>query len=295
VQNGTSGVLAVRKQTRRWATLPPQRTGGGGTGASFSTIDLGLASVDPVVKALTDQQAETAIVLDGVTIAEADRATRCIGWSVADVLLHLAQSDEMAIASLTNGFGAAAVDNTSGWGGGTSVDESVAVMVDRERGAPFEDVSNRWRLAAAGLVATLGAMDLSTRVPWVAGNLSARTLATTRMSETWIHTQDIADAIGVDLVPSDRLKLIARLAWRTLPYAFHSSGLTMTGPVAFRLIGPSGERWEFVPDEPEVTTISGSAVDLCAVAARRIDSAATTLVGEGPDVADVLALVRTYA
>ena len=96
-------------------------------------------------------------------------------------------------------------------------------------------------------------------------------------------------------MPSDRLKLIARLAWRTLPYAFHSSGLTMTGPVAFRLIAPSGERWEFVPDEPEVTTISGSAVDLCAVAARRIDPAATTLVGEGPDVADVLALVRTYA
>jgi uncharacterized protein (TIGR03084 family) len=254
-----------------------------------------LADVDAVVRALTDQQAETAIVLDGVTIAEADRATRCIGWSVADVLLHLAQSDEMAIASLTDGFGAAAVDNTSGWGGGTSVDESVAVMVERERGAPFEDVLNRWRLAADGLVATLGGMDLSTRVPWVAGNLSARTLATTRLSETWIHTQDIADAIGVDLVPSDRLKLIARLAWRTLPYAFHSSGLTMTGPVAFRLIGPSGERWEFVPDEPEATTISGSAVDLCAVAARRIDPAATTLAGEGPDVADVLALVRTYA
>ena len=251
--------------------------------------------MDPVVKALTDQQAETTIVLEGVTIAEADGATRCIGWSVADVLLHLAQSDEMAIVSLTDGFGAAAVDSTSGWGGGTSVDESVAVMVERERGAPFGDVVNRWRLAAAGLVATLGGMDLSTRVPWVAGNLSARTLATTRMSETWIHTQDIADAIGVDLVPSDRLKLIARLAWRTLPYAFHSSGLTMTGPVAFRLIGPSGERWEFIPDEPEATTITGSAVDLCAVAARRIDPAATTLAGEGPDVADVLALVRTYA
>ena len=245
--------------------------------------------------ALTEQQAETAILLDGVTIAEAGNATRCIGWSVADVLLHLAQSDEMAIASLTDGFGVVAVDNTSGWGGGTSVDESVALMLERERGVPFEDVLNRWRMTAARLVAVLGGMDLSTRVPWVAGNLSARTLATTRLAETWIHTEDIADAVGVELVPSDRLKLIARLAWRTLPYAFHSSGLTMTGPVAFRLIGPSGEQWEFVPDQPEVTTISGSAVDLCALAARRIDPAATALAGQGPDVADVLALVRTYA
>src|ERR1035438_2539352 len=70
-----------------------------------------------------------------------------------------------------------------------------------------------WFLAGAH-VAPLGGMDLATRVPWVAGNLSARTLATTRLSETWIHTQDIADAIGVDLVPSDRLKLTSRPAWR---------------------------------------------------------------------------------
>lgn len=251
--------------------------------------------MDPVVRALTDQQAETAALLDGVTDAEAERATRCVGWSVSDVLLHLAQSDEMAIASLTVGFGSAALDNTSGWGGGTTVDESVAAMVEGERGAPFVDVVTRWRLAAAGTAAILGEMDLSTRVRWVAGYLSARTFAATRLSETWIHTEDIADSLGVELVPSDRLQFIARLAWRTLPYAFSSSGRTMSGPVALRLVGPSGERWEFVPDEPAVTTIEGSAVELCAVAARRIDPAATTLVGEGPDVADVLALLRTYA
>jgi hypothetical protein len=69
----------------------------------------------------------------------------------------------------------------------------------------------------------------------------------------------------------------------------------MSGPVAFRLVGPSGQPWEFLPDEPAVTTIRGSAVDLCAVAARRLDPAATTLEGDGPDAGDILALVRTYA
>ena len=251
--------------------------------------------MDPVVKALADQQAETGSLVDGLTKAESETATRCIGWSVTDVLLHLAQSDEMAIASLTGRFGDTPVDNANGWGGGTSVDDSVNGMVERERGAPYGDVLERWTVTAARLAAVLDAMDLSTRVPWVAGDLSARTLATTRLSETWIHTGDIADAVGVELVPTDRLMLIARLAWRTLPYAFTSSGLTMSGPVAFRLVGPTGERWEFVPDEPAVTTISGSATDLCAVAARRMDPAATTLVGEGPDAADVLGLVRTYA
>jgi uncharacterized protein (TIGR03084 family) len=254
-----------------------------------------LVEVDPVVRALTDQLAETAMLLARVTNADADIETRCTGWTITDVLLHLSQSDEMAITSLTVGFGANRDDNAKGWEGGTSVDENMASMVDRERGAPFGDVFTRWRRASVEMVAILGAMDLSTRVPWVVGNLSARTLATTRLAETWIHTEDIAESLGIDLEPSDRLKLIARLAWRTLPYAFSSSGLTMRGPVAFRLIGPSGERWDFVPDEPEVTTIRGAAVDLCAVAARRSAPAATRLIGEGPDATDVLALVRTYA
>jgi uncharacterized protein (TIGR03084 family) len=254
-----------------------------------------LVHVDPVVEALAGQQAETASLVDGLTDAESEAATRCAGWSVNDVLLHLAQSDEMAVASLTGRISAAAPDSTGGWGGGTSVDESVAAMVDRERGVPFEVVLDRWTAAAAGLVAILSDMDLSSRVPWVAGDLSARTLATTRLAETWIHTGDIAESVGVDLEPTDRLQLIARLAWRTLPYAFALSGLTMSGPVAFRLVGPSGQPWEFLPDEPAVTTIRGSAVDLCAVAARRLDPAATTLEGDGPDAGDILALVRTYA
>ena len=101
--------------------------------------------------------------------------------------------------------------------------------------------------------------------------------------------------MGVEVPPSERLRLIARLAWRTLPYAFGVAGLTLAGPVAFRLVSPGGDPWEFLPEEPAITTIRGPATDLCAVAARRIDPAATALHGDGPDVAAVLALVRTYA
>ena len=257
--------------------------------------DLSSADVDPVVTALAQQVVETASVVDSLTDAECGASTRCVGWTVTDVLLHLAQSDEMAIASLTGEFGAVAVDESPGRVGGTTVDEGVALMVERERGAPFIDVVERWTSGVTQLVAVLSAMDLSTRVPWVAGELSARTLATTRMSETWIHTGDIAEAVGRELVPTDRLKLIARLAWRTLPYAFSSAGRTMSGPVAFHLVGPSGEQWEFLPEEPAATTISGTAVDLCAVAARRMDPLTTALRGEGPDTSDVLTLIRTYA
>jgi hypothetical protein len=61
------------------------------------------------------------------------------------------------------------------------------------------------------------------------------------------------------------------------------------------LTSPAGTLWDFSPDEPAVTTISGPAADLCAVASRRVPPAATALRGEGPDAEAVLDLVRTYA
>jgi hypothetical protein len=69
----------------------------------------------------------------------------------------------------------------------------------------------------------------------------------------------------------------------------------MNGPVALDLTGPNGERWRFDPDAPARTTIRGSAVEFCEVAARRVDPDATDLVGNGPDTVAVLRLVRTYA
>ncbi|MDQ1449218.1 MAG: hypothetical protein QOC79_2189, partial [Actinomycetota bacterium] len=110
-----------------------------------------------------------------------------------------------------------------------------------------------------------------------------------------IHTGDIGSALGITVAPTDRLRYIARLAWRTLPYAFERADMAMNGPVALELIGPNGEQWCFDPDRPALTTIRGSAAEFCDVAARRVDPAETDLVATGPDAAGVLRLVRTYA
>ena len=121
------------------------------------------------------------------------------------------------------------------------------MMVALERGLPDDQLLARWSAGGSRLIDVLDAMDLSTRVTWVAGDLSARSLATTRLAESWIHTGDVADALGVTLAPTDRLRQIARLAWRTLPYAFASEGRTMAGPVRFRLRAPDGGAWVFDP------------------------------------------------
>jgi uncharacterized protein (TIGR03084 family) len=258
---------------------------------------LDFSAVDAVVAALAAQQGELSGLLDGLSDAGWHAPTRCPGWDVADVVLHLAQTDELAIGSATGRLAAVVAGLAeAGWpAAAASVDDTVASMVERERGLSTAGLLARWSSGAARLLDVLDGMDLSARVTWVAGELSARTLATTRLAETWIHAGDVASALGVTLPPTDRLRPIARLAWRTLPYAFASAGRTLTGPVAFRLTSPGGETWDFLPEEPAVTTIRGSAADLCAVAARRVDASATSLRGEGPDHEDVVSLVRTYA
>lgn len=260
-----------------------------------------------VLEALSYQHFELADLLRRLSAEDWQRPTRCEGWNVSDVLLHLAQTDEMAIASLEDriaGFmaeqlGQSDARQSDGSPGAATVDDGAAMMVERERGLSPADLYERWCAASSRLDEMLPECDPRRRVTWVAGKLSVRTLAATRLAECWIHTGDIASAVRVVLEPDDRLRHIARLAWRTLPYAFAREGKQLAGAVAFKLHGPGGTKWEFEPedsagDEP-VTVVRGDGVELCLVAARRLDPSETGLTAEGADAGEVLKVVRTYA
>ena len=250
---------------------------------------------DEISTALAEQQAELSGLLSGLDERDWERPSPCEGWSVADVVLHLVQTDALAAASARGQFAEVASNLGDGERRDVNVDDAAAAAVARERGAPGAVLRERWEAGVEDLRAALDACDPSKRVTWVAGELSVRTLTTTRLAETWIHTTDVADALGVQLQPAPRLRHVARLAWRTLPYAFARDGRELRGPVAFELLGPDGAAWDFVPEDAPVTTIRGDGVELCLVAARRVEPDATGLTGEGPDASAVLELVRTYA
>ena len=247
-----------------------------------------------VAQALAAQHGELAELLESLEVSEWDLPTRCPGWSVSDVVLHLAQTDEMAVASLEGRVAGFIADHVAGEPA-ASVDDGAAVMVARERGARPGEVFARWGSTATALDRMFRVADGHARVLWVVGELSVRTLTTTRLAETWIHTGDVAEAVGAAQKTDDRLRHIARLAWRTLPYAFAREGRNLSGPVAFELTGPGGEPWSFTPDEPAATVVRGDGVELCMVAARRVEPSKTGLTADGPDGEAVLSLVRTYA
>lgn len=248
---------------------------------------------EPVLLALDAQHADLARLLEPLDDAAWRAPTPCPGWDVADVVAHLAQTDEAAVASAEGRLGTLA--------NGTLIDDSVAdvdelaerMVADTRSMSPAE-VFARWSEATTALRTALRTVPPEARCQWVVGTFTARTLATTRLAETWIHTSDVAAALGVEPEVDDRIAHIARLAWRTVPYAFSRAGLGPPGPVAFDLVLPSGARLALGVDSAR-TTVRGSALDLCRVAGQRADAADTALTAEGPDAVAVLRLVRTFA
>lgn len=250
--------------------------------------------MDLIVAALAAQQGELDGILRDATAVDWDTPTRCPGWTVSDVVLHLAQTDEFALGS-TQGRLAEPVASWTRTDGAATVDDRAAALVADQRGAPPQQVLERWRAAASTLCHAFDTIDPSARLTWVTGQVAARTLATTRLAETWIHTGDVAEALGVPRTPGPQLEQIVRLAWRTLPYAFARDGKQLGGPVAVELTAPAGGMWAFGDVDTATTTVRGPATDFCEVAARRLDPANSSLTATGPDARDVLALVRTYA
>ena len=249
--------------------------------------------MDEIVEALRDEQDRVAAMVEPLDRNGLATPSRCEGWTVADVLLHLAQTNELAVASVMGTF-REAVESGPRVDDASSVDDWVDRVVDAERTDDLESIRDRWLTSAEIQATAFAQADPKSRVQWVAGEMAARTLATTRFTETWIHAGDIAAGLGVEHSPGGHLHQIVRLAHRTLPYAFASAGRELSGPVRFELHAPTGEQWT-VGDDDAPTVIRGAAVDLVEVAGQRRTADGTSLTGEGPDAAGVLDLVRTFA
>jgi uncharacterized protein (TIGR03084 family) len=119
-------------------------------------------------------------------------------------------------------------------------------------------------------------------------------LATTRLAECWTHGLDITGPLGIDFPDTDRLRNVAWLAHRTLPYA-----MTVTGVEPFSLFAeltaPDGTTtWRFGPEDAD-SSITGPAGAFCRVAAQRLAPEDSGLATRGPHGATALRVLRTYA
>jgi len=238
---------------------------------------------------LAAEQERLSGILGGLDEAQWMSPSGAAGWTIADVVLHLAQSEEAVVVTGSGG------DLRTGLGqaSGGTMDERAAWMVRAERAAP-DVVFERWQRARQAALDALRAADPDQPLAWVAAPVKPVTLATTRLAEHWAHGLDITGPLALEFPDTERLRHVAWLAHRTLPYAMTLAG-EPPAQVWCELTAPDGVSvWQFGPAEAE-SAITGTAGDFCRLAARRLGPADTGLTASGPHGATALRLMRTYA
>ena len=226
-------------------------------------------------------------ILAGLDEQAWQSASAAAGWTVADVMLHLAQTEEAV--SIT----AAGDPQLSQWQSRTEgVDEAMAAMVRAER-VPPEEIFQRWRTARRRALTALRQADPQRPLTWVAAALKPRTLATTRLAEHWAHALDITGPLGIDYPDSMRLQHVAWLGHSTLPYAFALAG-EQPHDLYCELTAPDGTIWRYGPPGAD-SSVTGPAAAFCRVGAQRLAAQESGLVAQGPYGMAALLVLRNYA
>jgi len=246
-----------------------------------------------VLADLESEEERLEEILSSLSEARWTAPSAAAGWSVADVVLHLAQTEEMVVLS-ASGTASTLTGSTQGGTEETigTVEEWVDAMVRRERSDPHE-VFERWKKARVGALEALRSADPQRAMPWAAGPLKPRSLATTRLAEHWAHGLDITTALGVEFADTERLRHVAWLAHRTLPYSMSAVGET-PAEVYCELEGPAGDVWCYGSPEA-ASSIRGYGGAFCRVGARRLPPEESGLVTSGPHGQVALRALRNYA
>jgi len=213
------------------------------------------------------------------------------GWNVKDQIRHLAYYDERARQAVTEP--AAFEHYLADIAGDPETHRKALEKAGREPAAA--ELLSRWRQQRRALLDALIPLDRKARLTWYGPPMSAVSFATARIMETWAHGQDVADALGIERVPTDRLRHIAHLGVATFGWSFTNRRMKVPEtPVRVEIISPSGELWTWGPATAK-DIVKGPAQDFCLVVVQRRHPADTRLIIEGATARRWMSIAQTYA
>ena len=250
-----------------------------------------MATAEPMVADLRAESDELdALVADLPAIRWSD-ATPAPGWTIAHQIAHLLWTDRVALTSVTDEAGFAAVLEEAAKDPTGFVDagaEELAVT-------PPPQLLADWRQTRARLHEELLAVTDGRKLPWFGPPMSAPSMATARLMETWAHGLDVADALGVKRAATARLKSIAHIGVRTRDFAFAINGLTPPAdPFFVELRAPDGSTWSWGPQDA-AQRVTGSAEDFCMLVTQRRPRSALDVTAEGDDAERWLGIAQAFA
>lgn len=213
------------------------------------------------------------------------------GWTIAHQIGHLMWTDRVALLSVTDEAGFAAVLAQASENPGGFVDAAAEELALTSPGELLAD----WRATRAALHAELSTVADGRKLPWFGPPMSAASMATARLMETWAHGLDVADALGVTRAPTARLRSIAHIGVRTRDFAFTVHGLTPPPePFHVKLSAPDGAQWTWGPEDA-AQRVTGSAEHFCMLVTQRRPRAALDVVAVGPDAEKWLTIAQAFA
>lgn len=243
---------------------------------------------------LADLAAETQIVdqlLSDLDAGDWERATPAQGWAIRDQVSHLAYFDDVAVLAAQDADSFETTKNEVTVLGDDFVDR----VAERYRGMAPDELLEWFASSRRRLITVFSAIDPSVKLPWFGPPMSAASSVTARLMETWAHGQDIADALGRTTEATERLRQIAHIGVRTMPFSFQLRGLPVPDESVYvELSAPGGGTWTWGTPDSEAQ-VHGPAEDFCLVVTQRRNIADTAVRTKGDVAAQWMSIAQAFA
>ncbi len=199
-------------------------------------------------------------------------------WDIKDQVRHLAYFDDRAALSASDpeAFGKH-IEEVMG-----DLEGFMKMLDDVGKDMPIPELMAWWRREREKLLDSLAAIGPKDRLPWYGPPMSALSHGTARLMETWVHGQDILDALRKPRVSTDSVRNIAHLGVKTFGWSYQNRGMEAPqSPVRVELTAPSGSIWTWGPEDA-ADKVSGPAEDFCLIVAQRrhVDDTRVETIGE---------------
>ena len=239
--------------------------------------------------------AEESKWLDSYVSALAPRAWGTVttpeGWTVAHQIGHLHQIDAVSLAAVVDPAAFAQETRVASGDSSSRVDAGADEMAQLGR----DELLTRWRAGRSSLASALADAAQGRKIPWLGPPMSAASMATARIMETWAHGHDVVEATGGTVVPTARARHVCHIGVRARGFAYASRGEQPPEvDVRVELTGPDGDLWTW-GDPAAVDRVTGRGHDFALLATRRRHLDDVDVHAEGQTASHWLKLVQAFA